>query len=177
MTARFSLDQINALSSAQFIDTFGGVYEHSPWVAERAEARRPFASREALEQTMRDIVEQAGDDARLAILRAHPEFAGREAETGSLTRESSAEQGRLSLNRLPAEQLQRMREINAHYMRVFGFPGIVAVRLHRSVDSVFDELDRRRHNALAVEAREAIEQVYHIVHFRLQDLIATDHID
>lgn len=173
MSRSSRIEQVNALSSEQFVDLLGGVYEHSPWVAERAASRRPFASVVALEQCMRDIVEAAGRDAMLEILRAHPQFAGVEAQAGTLTADSSAEQGRLSLNRLPAAQWQRMRALNNHYMARFGFPGIVAVRLHTSVESVFDELERRRDNDVEAEIREAIEQVHHIVHFRLRDLIAT----
>lgn len=164
--------QLNALSDDEFVEVLGGVYEHSPWVAQQASGRRPFETRAALELCMREIVDASGRERMLELLRAHPQFAGKEAQAGTLTVESTAEQGRLSLNRLPADQLQRMRALNDHYMKRFGFPGIVAVRLHRTVESVFAELDRRRDNDIDAEITEAIGQVCHIVHFRLDDLIA-----
>jgi 2-oxo-4-hydroxy-4-carboxy-5-ureidoimidazoline decarboxylase len=163
---------LNAMSAVAFVNLLGGVYEHSPWVAEQAVTQRPFKDAQSLENCMRGIVESSDRDRKLALLQAHPQFAGKEAQAGMLTVESTAEQGRLSLNRLPTEQFKRMQAINDHYMQRFGFPGIVAVRLHQSVDSVFAELERRRDNDIETEITEAIGQVYHIVHFRLVDLIS-----
>ncbi len=172
MSVQTTVAALNAMPAGEFIGLLGGVYEHSPWVAEQAVSMRPFDDVDALEHCMREIVEASGRERQLALLRAHPEFAGEEAQAGTLTAESNAEQGRLSLNRLPAAQLQQMRALNDHYMNRFGFPGIVAVRLHQRVESVFAELERRRNNDIDAEISEAIGQVYQIVHFRLGDLIS-----
>ena len=168
-TKKYSIDEINKLSANEFIDLFGGIYEHSRWVAEAAAPKRPFVSRDDLEQAMKTCVQKASVKQRLDILKAHPEFAG--VANVELTESSTAEQSSLSLNALPPSQHARMQAINKRFMEKFGFPGIVAVRLHTSVDDIFAEFDRRLDNDAEQEHQEAIEQVYAIVRFRLHDLI------
>ena len=167
----YTIADVNALSEPEFVNVFGSIYEHSPWVAKAAWHQLPVTSLDGLERILRQVVEQADDDAQIGILKAHPEFAGAEATDGTLTTASENEQGRLSLNRLPSDQCKRMRSLNSRFMESFGFPGIVAVRLHSTVESVFAELQRRVENDPDVEAQEAMTQVYHIVRFRLEDLI------
>ena len=87
-------DDVNALDRAAFVQTFGGTFEHSPWVAERAHDARPFASRDALHAAMVAAVDAATDDEKLALIRAHPDLVGRLARAGRLTADSTAEQRR-----------------------------------------------------------------------------------
>jgi OHCU decarboxylase len=154
-----------------FVARFGGVFEHSPWVAERAWPKRPFASADALHSEMMRAVEAATRDERLALLRAHPELAGREAKAGTLTADSSGEQGRLGFTSLSRDEFLRMQDLNRRYREKFGFPCIVALRLHATRWSVMAEMERRLGNNAETELAAALEQIGHITRGRLAKLI------
>jgi OHCU decarboxylase len=154
-----------------FVARFGGVFEHSPWVAERAWEARPFASADALHGEMMRVVSKASAAERLALVRAHPELAGREAVEGSLTLDSSGEQGRLGFTALKKEEFQRIAEINRRYREKFGFPCIVALRLHAARSSVVAEMERRLGNNAETELAAALEQIGHITRGRLDKLL------
>jgi OHCU decarboxylase len=153
-----------------FVGRFGAVFEHSPWVAERAWERRPFASLDALHAAMMRAVSQAQEQERLALVRAHPELAGREARAGALTADSSGEQGRLGFTSLAKDELVKIREINRRYREKFGFPCIVALRLHATRASVIAEMERRLGNNVESELDNALEQIGHITRGRLDRL-------
>jgi OHCU decarboxylase len=142
------------------------VFEHSPWVAERAWRQRPFASADALHRAMMGAVEGASPREKLALVRAHPELAGGEA----LTVDSSSEQGRLGFHRLSKDELERMSGLNRRYRDKFGFPCIVALRLHANRDSVMREMERRLGNNAHTELANALEQIGHISRGRLEKL-------
>lgn len=144
-----------------------GVFEHSPWVAERAWVRGPFSSVEALHRTMLQVVREATTAEQLALVRAHPELAGTEAKEGTLSSESSGEQGRLGFTRLSRDEVLQMAEINRRYREKFGFPCIVALRLHVMRESVVAEMERRLENEAAAELKTALEQIGHIARGRL----------
>lgn len=153
-----------------FVSLLGGVFEHSPWVAERAWERRPFASVSALHDAMTDAVGKASAAERLALVRAHPELAGREAVGGSLTVDSSGEQGRLGFTSLSKDEFSRITKINRAYREKFGFPCIVALRLHATRASVMAEMERRLGNNADTELANALEQIGHITRGRLEKL-------
>jgi OHCU decarboxylase len=153
-----------------FVARFGAVFEHSPWVAERAWERRPFASADELHAAMMQVVSQAKEAERLALVRAHPELAGREAKAGELTADSSGEQGRLGFTALQRDELLQMQEINRAYREKFGFPCIVALRLHATRSSVMAEMRRRVGNNAETELANALEQIGHITRGRLERL-------
>jgi chitin deacetylase len=153
-----------------FLARFGAVFEHSPWVAERAWESRPFASADALHQEMMRAVSKASAAERLALVRAHPELAGREAKQGALTADSSSEQGRLGFTVLSAEEFRRIGEINRRYREKFGFPCIVALRLHANRAAVMAEMERRLGNNAETELANALEQIGHITRGRLAKL-------
>lgn len=163
--------EANALSGEAFVARFGGVFEHSPWVAERAWLRRPFATRDALLAAMQDTVAAAGGGEQLALIRAHPELAGREAGAGTLTGHSTGEQGRLGFLSLSAAEFQRMAQLNRRYREKFGFPCIVALALHGARESVMAQMQRRLDNDAVTEKRLALEQIGHIARRRLENLI------
>jgi len=142
----FGLDRLNAMPQAEFRAALGEVFEHSPWVAERAWPRRPFASVDALHAAMVAAVRAAGPKEQLALIRAHPELAGREAADGTLTADSTSEQGRLGFTALTRAELERVARANAAYRDKFGFPCIVALRLHATRESVIAEMERRAGN-------------------------------
>ena len=148
------------------LDEARGVFEHSPWVAERAWPRGPFASLAAMHAAMMQAVAEATREERLALIRAHPELAGSE----TLTASSSGEQARLGFTRLTGEELGRMRDLNRRYREKFGFPCIVALKLHASRDGVMAEMERRLKNDKATEIGNALEQIGHIARGRLEKL-------
>ena len=153
-----------------FVARFGDVFEHSPWVAERVWHKRPFASAEVLHREMMHAVRNARPAEILALIRAHPELAGREAQAGGLTADSSGEQGRLGFTSLPREEFMKMQELNRAYRDRFGFPCIVALRLHATRASVMAEMERRLGNNDETELRNALEQIGHIARGRLDRL-------
>lgn len=165
-----TLAELNALDRARFTATLGGVFEHSPWVAGRAWEQAPFASVEALHAAMCAAVDAAGDDARLRLLRAHPQLAGRAAVRGELTESSTAEQRGAGLDQCTAQEYERLQRLNAAYEERFGFPFILAVRGHDR-DSILADMERRLGNAREAEFAQALEQVRRIAALRLHDMI------
>ena len=152
------------------LDDVRAVFEHSPWVAERAWARAPFRSAAELHAEMMRAVGAASREEQLALIRAHPELAGKEAAEGSLTIESSGEQGRLGFTRLSKAELARMQQVNRAYREKFGFPCIVALRLHDTRESVMQEMERRTRNDPETEVKNALEQIGHITRGRLENI-------
>ena len=157
-----ALEEVNSLGKREFVARLGGVFEHSPWIAERAWHKRPFRSLEELHRAMLDAV-ASGED-KLKLARAHPELACGEA----LTADSTSEQGRLGFNRLSRAELEQMNRLNRSYREKFGFPCIVALRLHATRDSVMAEMARRLQNSAEQELSTALEQIGHITRGRLE---------
>jgi 2-oxo-4-hydroxy-4-carboxy-5-ureidoimidazoline decarboxylase len=162
---------LNTLDLAAWLARFGAVYEHSPWIAEAAWHKRPFATLDELPRAMAAAVGSASRERQLALVRAHPELAGREAGAGGLTADSSSEQGRLGFTRLTKTELQRMSRLNRSYRERFGFPCIVALRLHADRASVMAEMERRLSNDGETELKNALEQIHHIARGRLEKLL------
>jgi len=161
------------MSAAEFRAAFGGVFEHSPWVAERAYAARPFASVDALHSAMSGAVKAAGEAAQLALLRAHPELAGKEAQAGTMTGDSIAEQGGAGLNALSRDEMARIADLNRRYREKFGFPFIIAVRQHAK-DGIFREFERRLAHDRGTELGASLGQVYVITRLRLDGLVSKE---
>lgn len=156
---------------AEFVAALGGVFEHSPWIAERAFASRPFADTAALHAAMVGVVRGASRDEQLGLLRAHPELAGREAQAGTLTADSTSEQQSAGLNALTRAEMERVGRLNRAYRERFDFPFIIAVRRHTK-DGIFAEFERRLENDAESERLECLEQVYIITRIRLDALVA-----
>jgi len=161
------LEHLNRLDLPAWLARFGAIFEHSPWVAEGAWRERPFANVDDLHQAMMRIVEKASPEQQLALVRAHPELAGGEA----LTVDSTSEQARLGFNRLSKAELEQMNSLNRRYREKFGFPCIVALRLHANRASVMDEMERRLGNNAQTELGRALEQIGHITRGRLEKLL------
>jgi beta-ureidopropionase / N-carbamoyl-L-amino-acid hydrolase len=123
-----TLDTLNTCDAATFVDTLHGIYEHSPWIPERAAAQRPFASLTALKIAMQAVVRNASVDEQLGLIRAHPELAGKAAVAGQLTKESTGEQAKAGLNLCSPEEFATLQKLNADYNAKFGFPFILAVK-------------------------------------------------
>ena len=157
----------NALGRAAFAARFGGIFEHSPWVAERAWAARPFDGLDALHGAMVRAMRAGSADEKAALLRAHPELAGREAKEGRLTAASTGEQKSAGLDRLAPEEMRRLAELNAAYRAKFGFPFIIAVRA-RTKDQILAEFARRLARAQAEEFETALGEVETLTRIRLE---------
>ncbi len=167
---KLSLDELNRAAEAGFVARLGAIYEHSPWVAEQACAARPFASLDALAGTMAAIVAAAPDARKLALLRAHPELAGKEAEAGTLTDDSKREQAGAGLDACSADELAQIGELNRAYLEKFGFPFIIAVSgldRHRIIAA----MRQRVGNSPADEFTTALAEVDKIARIRLAALI------
>jgi 2-oxo-4-hydroxy-4-carboxy-5-ureidoimidazoline decarboxylase len=170
MTTPISLAALNAMDAAAFVEAFGGIAEHSAWVAEAAAARRPFASRAAMVAAFQDAIGDAGAEAQAALLRAHPDLAGRAAIAGDLTDDSRREQAGAGLDRLTAEEFARFTVLNTAYRERFGIPFILAVR-GADKSRILDAFEARIGNARDVEFATALQQVCRIVAFRLEDRV------
>jgi 2-oxo-4-hydroxy-4-carboxy-5-ureidoimidazoline decarboxylase len=162
---------INGMDKEAFVAAFGGIFEHSPWVAERAYDRRPFASVADLHAAMADAVRAAPREQQTALLLAHPDLAGKEARTGSMTASSVAEQASAALDRLSPEEMARIALLNRAYRDRHGFPFIVAVR-HYTKAGIFHEFERRIGNDTPSEHAWALSQVFAITRMRLESRIA-----
>jgi len=165
-----TLTDINAMDEAAFVQALGGVFEHSPWVAQRAFARRPFASVDALHAAMVAVVDRAAEAEKLALLRAHPELAGKAAIRGELTADSTSEQSGAGLAQCSAEEYARLTDLNATYNARFGFPFILAVKGYDRA-GIIDEFARRVTRDRAVEFAECLRQIGRITRMRLDVLI------
>ena len=147
-----------------------GLFEHSPWVAEAAWHRAPFAGVADLHAALEAAVREAPRERQLALILAHPELAGREAEEGTLTRESSSEQASAGLNRLTAGELEAWRRLNRSYRERFGFPLIVCVREHTK-ESIIAWGNARLDNSREQEIEVALGEITKIARLRLADLL------
>jgi 2-oxo-4-hydroxy-4-carboxy-5-ureidoimidazoline decarboxylase len=164
------ISEINAMSPSDFAKAFGAVYEHSPWVAERAFAFAPFLNRPHLHSALVASVQSASEREQLALLNAHPELAGKEAAAGALTQASTHEQASAGLTAMTAELVMQLRALNATYCAKFGFPFIIAVR-NNTQASIFGVLAARLHNSAEMERNTALMNVGEIARLRLLDLV------
>jgi OHCU decarboxylase len=160
------------LSREDFVATFGRVYEHSPWIAESLFDRGLNEEHETLDglaAALRAIVEGGDRAQQLALLRAHPDLAGKLAVAGELTAESRGEQAGAGLDQCSPAEFARFQELNKIYTRRFGFPFILAVK-GKKRSEILAGFEARVGNDPTVEFRAALDQVHRIAYLRLQDL-------
>lgn len=166
MAARTTLQALNVADLPEFIDRLAGIYEHSPWVAERAWNARPFADRAALEGALRDAVLSATRDEQLDLIRRHPRLGVR----GPLTERSHSEQRGAGLNALAGDERAQLAALNERYERRFGFPFVVAVK-GLGLREIVDNCRARLENDPASEHDESLRQIFRIAAFRLADAV------
>ncbi len=168
-----TLEQLNAADLATAASLLDGLYEHSPWIAEAALARRPFRSLAQIKYAMAQVLDKAPVQAKLDLIRAHPELAGKAMETNTLTAESTNEQNKAGLTRCTPEELEHIRKLNAEYGKRFGFPFILAVRGPRGAGlakaEIIETFERRLHNHPDFELGEALRNIHRIAEIRLND--------
>jgi len=157
------------MNHIEFVTAFGGMYEHSSWVAERAHAHveQPL-SLDNVSRAMREEVDSATDDEKLALLRAHPDLAGRAALAGELTAASTAEQAGSGLDALSQDEYEQFSTQNRAYTEKFGFPFIMAVK-GATKYQILAGFSERLPNSAETEFATAVEQVHRIAGFRLTD--------
>jgi beta-ureidopropionase / N-carbamoyl-L-amino-acid hydrolase len=168
-----TLEQLNAAGGQEAARLLDGLYEHSPWIAEAALAHRPFKSLAHLKCVMARIVADAGSEAQLALIRAHPELAGKAMVGNQLTAESTSEQARAGLAHCTPEEFAAIQRLNADYTARFGFPFVLAVRGPRGTGLTRQEIiatfERRLDNPADVEIGECLRNIHRIAELRLND--------
>jgi N-carbamoyl-L-amino-acid hydrolase len=168
-----TLPQLNAADEAAFVALLDGVYEHSPWVAERAAARRPFNTLAQLKHALAAAVREAPREQQLALIRAHPELAGKAMVAQTLTAESTGEQSRAGLTNCSPEEFARLQQLNADYNARFGWPFILAVRGPRGSgltrEQIIATFERRLHGHPDFEFAECLRNIHRIAEIRLND--------
>ena len=163
---------VGPMERAAFVSRFGGVFEHSPWIAEavyEASAGRPPLSADALHAAMCAVFRGAGRARQLDVVRAHPDLAGRLALAGGLTAESTAEQRSAGLDQCSPAELRRFTELNDAYQARFGFPFIMAVK-GRPRAEILAAFERRLANDAETELATALDEIERIAALRLAEL-------
>src|SRR6187551_2512052 len=173
MPAVLTLDRLNAASRDEFTALLDGTYEHSPWIAAQAEGARPFASLAALKRALVEVVRSSGREKQIALVRAHPELAGKAMVTQSLTAESTNEQGRAGLTDCTPDEFALIQKLNADYNTKFGWPFVLAVRGPRGAglnrQQIIATFERRLAGHPDFELAECLRNIHRIAELRLDD--------
>jgi len=176
-----TLDQLNAAPLPEALQMLDGLYEHSPWIAERALLRRPFASLAQLKHAMTRVLDEAGIEPQLALIRAHPELAGKAMVSKTLTAESTNEQTKAGLTNCTPEEFAHIQQLNAAYNARFGFPFILAVRGPRGTGltkaQIIEAFERRVHGHPDFERAECLRNIHRIAEIRLNDKFGFEPVD
>ena len=173
MTDPLTLDRLNAASEDEFTALLDGTYEHSPWIARQAWAMRPFRSLAHLKHALVEVLRRSGREPQLALIRAHPELAGKAMVDNTLTAESTHEQGKAGLTNCTPEEFAKIQRLNAAYNARFGFPFILAVRGPRgsglNKTQIIQTFERRAAHHPDFELQEALRNIHRIAEIRLAD--------
>ena len=168
-----TLNHINIAPQAEALQSLGGLYEHSPWIADKALAARPFQSLAHLKHVMATVLQAAGREAQLGLIRAHPELAGKAMVSQSLTLESTNEQNTAGLTQCTPQEFATIQQLNADYNAKFGFPFILAVRGTRGNGlnklQIISTFARRLNNHPEFELAECLRNIHRVVELRLND--------
>ena len=168
-----TLAQLNAATLAQALGWLDGLYEHSPWIAEEALAARPFKTLAQLKLALVNVVRRAGRERQLALVRAHPELAGKAMVAGELTAASSTEQSASGLTHCTPQEFARIQQFNADYNAKFGWPFVLAVRGPRGLglarSEVISTFERRLQGHPDFELAECLRNIHRIAEIRLND--------
>src|SRR5438093_3242149 len=169
--SKVALADLNAADNAGFMAALGDVYEHAPWVAQAASRQRPFVTLTALHNAMMAAVRAAPADQQVALIKGHPDLAGKAARAGAMTVDSKAEQASAGLDRLSEAEFAQFHRLNNAYREKFGMPFIICVRRH-SRDSILQEFERRLQNTMAAETEAALGEIFRIAALRLDQRLA-----
>ncbi|WP_285413673.1 2-oxo-4-hydroxy-4-carboxy-5-ureidoimidazoline decarboxylase [Variovorax sp. efr-133-TYG-130] len=173
-----TIAQLNAAVPAAAVALLDGIYEHSPWIAQRALAARPFRSLAHLKHALVRALAESSADEQIGLIRAHPELAGKAMVSKTLTAESTNEQSKAGLTDCTPEEFAKIQQLNADYNAKFGFPFILAVRGPRGTGlpkrEIIETFERRLHNHPSFELGEALRNIHRIAEIRLNDKFAAD---
>ena len=173
-----TIAQLNAAAPAEAVALLDGIYEHSPWIAERALAARPFRSLAHLKHALVQALAGSSADEQIGLIRAHPELAGKAMVSKTLTAESTNEQSKAGLTDCTPDEFAKIQQLNADYNTKFGFPFILAVRGPRGTGlakrEIIETFARRLHNHPDFELGEALRNIHRIAEIRLDDKFAAD---
>ncbi len=177
----FTLDQLNAAPLVEALQMLDGLYEHSPWIAERTLGQRPFASLAQLKHAMTRVLDEAGREAQIGLIRAHPELAGKAMVSKTLTAESTNEQTKAGLTHCTPDEFARIQQLNADYNTKFGWPFILAVRGPRGTGldkaQIMEAFERRLHGHPDFELQECLRNIHRIAEIRLNDKFGFEPVD
>lgn len=159
------------MSNDDFIKRYGGIYEHSPWVAERVQLllEDSPADAELLTSLMADCVDNASVETQLELIRAHPDLAGKAQVAGELTVDSTEEQSKAGLDQCSADEFERFQSLNTAYKEKFDFPFIMAVR-ESNRSQILDAFSSRLDNDYNTEFETALQEIHKIARLRLTAL-------
>lgn len=178
MAITITLEQVNRASRAEAMELLDGLYEHSPWVAEKALNERPFHSLAHLKHAMTRVLHDAGKNAQIRLIQAHPELAGKAMVSQSLTAESAHEQDKAGLTQCTQQEFETLQQLNTDYNTKFGFPFILAVRGPRgnglSKQQIIETFARRLQNHPDFELQECLRNIHRVVELRLNDKFAAE---
>jgi 2-oxo-4-hydroxy-4-carboxy-5-ureidoimidazoline decarboxylase len=174
--AQITLDELNRMDRAAFLAALGEVFEHAPWVAENAADARPFSGLNALYDAMTATVRNASADRQMALIKGHPDLAGKAAREGAITDDSKLEQSSAGLDRLTEQEFATFHKLNDAYHAKFDIPFIVSVRRHGK-DSILRQFEKRLSNDKTAERQAALNEIFRISALRLdQRVVATDRL-
>ena len=168
-----AISDLNASGNADFIAALANIFEYSPWIAEQAAEARPFAGVRQLFEAMTKAVDRATPEARLALIKAHPDLANKTQRAAGLTPESSAEQNSVGLDRLSNAEYEAFERVNNAYRAKFGFPYIVCVRRHTK-DSILRDFERRLPNHAKAEVAISVAEICRIAALRIDQLVTSE---
>ncbi len=170
--SRLSLRQINSLDRAGFTAAFGSLFEGTPTIAVQTWDARPFESTEALHTALTETMRALPFDAQIALIRAHPDLAGRAAIAGELTTESTREQASARLDQLSPSEYARFHELNTAYREQFGFPFVICVREHTRA-TILANFEQRLGHSRESEVATALTEIAKIAGLRLRDIVSS----
>lgn len=170
---RLTIDQINALDQPQFVAALGFVFEQSPWIAAQAWPAQPFADLAQLHAAMCAVMRGASSERQVALIRAHPDLAGKAAIAGTLTAESTREQASAGLNQLTPAEFAEFTQLNQSYRDQFGFPFVICVR-EQTKASILANFRTRLEHAQEQEIATALDEIGKIAWLRLRDAVTED---
>jgi 2-oxo-4-hydroxy-4-carboxy-5-ureidoimidazoline decarboxylase len=168
-----TLADLNSLSRDDFVAELANVFEHSSWIAERVAMKRPFTGVTQLFAAMKEAVDRAPAELRLALIKGHPDLANKTQRAAGLTAESSDEQNSVGLDRLSDAEYEAFERVNNAYRAKFGFPYIVCVRRHTR-DSILRDFERRLPNDVNTETQASVAEICRIAALRLDQLVTSE---
>ncbi|KAM6900229.1 2-oxo-4-hydroxy-4-carboxy-5-ureidoimidazoline decarboxylase [Xenentodon cancila] len=167
------ISAVNALPYEDFVNVFGNVIEKCPLIPAAVWTRRPFVCLGDMEAAINEFIDVLPESGKEGVLRCHPDLAGRDLRSGTLTRESREEQARAGMDALSSEEASRMARLNQEYKERFGFPFVICARINDKA-TILQQLSQRCQNSHAAERARGIEEVKKICRLRLQGLVLPD---